>query len=186
MARVGRSISTVIGVIVALGLVGLLVWAFIKGVEADPAVVGPIFAALIGLGVVAYQQTREKKQELERVHRDEMAPIYKTLVEMVKTIDEFVKRPEEELKTFYRDTSTTLLLHGPGPVVRAWVAWNRSLGVSPVSVPLRAQEQLLRAIRTDLGLDNSALQPGDLLRLYLNEEDDEDDRALWQELRSGK
>jgi hypothetical protein len=39
--------------------------------------------------------------------------------------------------------------------------------------------------RSDLGLDNSALKPGDLIRLYLLEEDSDKSRALWSALRSG-
>jgi hypothetical protein len=177
--------SKVVSLLAALGLVALVVWAFVKGVEADPAVVGPIFTALFGLIVVIYQRTREKQQELERIHRQEMSPIYEQLVEMVKSIDEFAQKPQEEQMAFFRETATALLLHGPSPVVRTWVAWNQVLGVSPVTVPLRAQEELLRAIRTDLGHDNGALKRGDLLRLYLNEEDDDDDRSLWRAIRSG-
>jgi hypothetical protein len=185
MTRLGKGLSAALARIAAGGIVVLVVWAFIEGVEADPAVVGPIFTAALGLAVVAYQRTREKRQELERLHRDEMSPIYEQLVEMAKAIDEFVEKPEHEQKAFFRGISTKLLLHGSSPVVRAWVGWLQALGVAPATVPLRAQEQFFRAIRTDLGLDNSALNAGDLLRLYLNEEDTDEDRALWKALRSG-
>jgi hypothetical protein len=114
-----------------------------------------------------------------------MAPIYEKLIETVKTIDQFAKKPEEEQRAFFRDTSTALILHGPSPVVRAWVAWNQLLGVQPFSVPIRVQEKLLLAIREDLGHNNSTLLPGELLRLFINEEDNDEDRQLWREIRSG-
>jgi hypothetical protein len=60
-----------------------------------------------------------------------------------------------------------------------------ALEIKPASVPLRAYEQLLRAIREDLGHNNSTLLPGELLRLFVNEEDTDEDRALWREIRLG-
>ncbi len=185
MAQFGKLLGKLAGVVAALGILALIVWAFIKGVESDPAVVGPIFTAVLGLIVVVYQRTREKRQELERVHRDEMSPIYEQLIEMVKTIEEFAKKTQDEQMAFFREISTKLLLHGPSPVVRAWVAWNQVLGVTPLSVPMRAQEKLMLAIREDLGHDNSTLKPGDLVRLYILEEDTDESRTFWKELRSG-
>jgi hypothetical protein len=181
MKRIGSALA----VLVALAIIAIAIGGLAYGVIEDPAVVGPLAAAAVAIGVAVFQRRWEKSQELERLHRDEMAPIYERLIETVKTIDEFAQKPAEEQQAFFRATSTALLLHGPSPVVRAWVAWNQLLGVQPVSVPIRAQENLLRAIREDLGHDNSSLQPGELLRLYLNEEDTDEDRALWREIREG-
>jgi hypothetical protein len=143
---------------------------------------GPGHAAVV-IGVAIFQRRWEKSQELDRLHREEISPIYEMLVETVKSIDEFAKKPEAEQQAFFREIATKLLLHGPGSVVRTWVAWLQSLGMQPLSIPLRAQEKLLLAIREDLGLNNAALMPGDLIRLYLIEEDTDEDRALWSEIR---
>lgn len=64
------------------------------------------------------------------------------------------------------------------------VAWMRSLE-EPLSISLRAQENLLRASREDLGLKSAGLLPGDLIRLYLREEDTDESRELWKQLISG-
>lgn len=180
-----KRITSALAMIAALAVIAITLGGLAYGVIEDPAVVGPLAAAAVAIGVAVFQRRWEKSQELERLHRDEMAPIYEKLIETVKTIDEFAKKPAEEQQAFFRETSTALLLHGPSPVVRAWVAWNRLLGVQPFSVPIRAQERLMLAIREDLGHDNSSLQPGELLRLYLNEEDTDEDRALWREIREG-
>ncbi len=169
----------------ALAVIAITLGGLAYGVIEDPAVVGPLAAAAVAIGVAVFQRRWEKSQELERLHREEMAPIYEKLIETVKTIDQFAKKPEEEQRAFFRDTSTALILHGPSPVVRAWVAWNQLLGVQPFSVPIRAQEKLLLAIREDLGHNNSTLLPGELLRLFINEEDNDEDRRLWREIRSG-
>jgi hypothetical protein len=113
-----------------------------------------------------------------------MQPTYKELAETVKTIDEFAEKPAEEQAAFFNQLGTTLLLHAPSTVVRTWIAWLRSLG-EPMPTPLRTQEKLLRAIREDLGLKSEGLISGDLIRLYVREEDTDEDRELWRQLVSG-
>ena len=182
IARLGKGLA----VLFVIGIFGLFLWAFIRGVESDPAVVGTISTALLGFAGLVYQRSRERSQELEKSHRAEMSPIYEQLVETVKDIDEFAAKPEAEQVAFFKEIATKLTLHGPSPVVRTWIAWLRALPLKPLSVPLRAQEQLLLAIRDDLGLNNNALKRGDLVRLYLLEEDTDESREIWANLRSGR
>jgi hypothetical protein len=181
MARLGKGLA----VLFVIGVIGLLIWAFVRGVESDPAVVGPISTALLGFSGLVYQRSRERSQELEKSHRTEMSPIYEQLVLTMQNIDKFAARPDEEQVAFFKEIATKLTLHGPSTVVRTWIAWLRALPLKPLSVPLRAQEQLLLAIRDDLGLSNNALKRGDLVRLYLLEEDTDESREIWANLRSG-
>jgi hypothetical protein len=182
MARLGKALA----VLFVIGIFALLIWAFVRGVKSDPAVVGTISTALLGFAGLVYQRSRERSQELERSHRAEMAPIYEQLVETAKDMTEFVAKPQTEQIAFFKDTSTKLTLHGSGKVLRAWVAWNRALGRQPLAVPLSRQEALLLAIREDLGLNNDPLKSGDLVRLYLQEEDTDESRQTWAELTSGQ
>jgi hypothetical protein len=179
-----KKLATGVGVVIAFALLTAAVGAIAYGVIEDPAVVGPLAAAAVAISVAVYQRRWEKKQELERIHRVEMSPIYERLIEVIKSLPEFVELPESEQQAFFRETSSALLLHGPSPVVQAWVAWNRALPIQPFSVPLVAQEDLLFAIRADLGHDNSNLKPGELLRLFVNEEENEEDRAVWTEIKT--
>lgn len=182
MARLGRGLAALF----VVGIIGLLIWAFVRGVEANPAVVGPISTALLGFAGLVYQRSRERSQELERSHRAEMSPIYEQLVETIQSIDEFAARPDAEQVAFFKGIASKLTLHGPSPVIRTWIAWLRALALQPLSVPLHAQERLLLAIREDLGLNSNALKRGDLVRLYLLEEDTDESREIWRNLRSGR
>ena len=128
MASLGKAA----GFLLALGIVALVIWALVKGVEKDPAVVGTISTAVAGIVIVVYQRSREKRQELERSHR----------------------------------------------------VWQLAVAVDSGSLAsLVAFEKVLLAIREDLGHDNSALKHGDLLRLFVNEDDDDESRAIWQAVR---
>jgi hypothetical protein len=62
--------------------------------------------------------------------------------------------------------------------------WQQAVAVDSGSLAsLVAFEKVLLAIREDLGHDNSALKRGDLLRLFVNEDDDDESRAIWQAVR---
>ncbi len=179
-----KRIGSVLAVLAAIAIISITLGGLIYGVIEDPAVVGPLTAAAVAIGVAVYQRRWEKSQELERLHREQMSPTYEKLAETVKSIDEFAAKPEDEQQAFFKQVSTALLLHAPSPVVRTWVGWMRSLG-DPLPTSLRAQERMLRAIREDLGLKSEGLVPGDLIRLYLREEDTDEDRELWKQLISG-
>jgi hypothetical protein len=114
----------------------------------DPAVVGPLAAALVVIVAGLLQRRWEKSRELDKLHRDEISPIYELLVETIKEIDVFVEKPEAEQQAFFKEMGSKLLLHGPSTVIRAWVVWLRSLG-EPIQVSLRAQEGCSwRSVRT--------------------------------------
>lgn len=160
---------------IALGVVGFVIMlvagaALVYGVVEDPAVSGPI-AGAIGVLVAAILQRRwEKKQELERLRREQMSPIYEQLVSILKD------NPEEaETAEFFKDLTTKLLLYGPAPIIKEWIEF-RLRGVSaddptnPTS--LLNYEKLLLLVRKDLGHDDSELRLGDLLRVYVNDFDE--------------
>jgi uncharacterized membrane protein len=75
MSQIGKGLGKVVGWIAAIGLIALAVWAFVRGVDKDAAVVGTVFTAVVGLIIVVIQRDREKRQELETAHREQMSPI---------------------------------------------------------------------------------------------------------------
>jgi hypothetical protein len=170
-----QRITSAIGVVLGVAIIVIAGAALVYGVIEDPAVVGPLTAALVVVIVALLQRRWEKRQELERLHREQMTPLYKQLVETVKDIQTFAQKPENEQEAFFKDLATKLILNGPTPIVKAWNGWQLATQVAPESaVALVAYEDLLLAIREDLGHDNSGLGRGELLRLFVNEEDDEE------------
>lgn len=130
MAQLGKLLAMLAAIAIILITLGGLVY----GVVEDPAVVGPLAAAAVVVGVAIFQRRWEKSQELDRLHREQMSPIYKELVEMIKDIDKFSQKPEEEQEAFFKDLSTKLILHGPTPVISAWIAWQRAAAIDSTAV----------------------------------------------------
>jgi hypothetical protein len=149
--------------------------AFVYGLIVDPAVAGPV-AGATGLLLAAVIQRRwEKKQELERVRRERMAPIYEELVEILQDAE----AAQTKAAAFFKDLTTKLLLYGPPTIIKEWNAFRR-YGVSEDSsdpTTLLNYEKFLLLVRKDFGHDDSGLVPGDLLRMYVNDFDEMN--ALW-------
>jgi hypothetical protein len=107
-----------------------------------------VFTAVAGIVVVVYQRRREKHQELERSHREQMSPIYQQLVETLKDVGE---KEDGANVSFFKDLATKMLLYGPTPVVKAWIEWHRT-GVSDdpsnLAGMLAWEKVLLRCGRT--------------------------------------
>lgn len=150
--------------------------ALVYGLIVDPAVGGPIAGAAAVIAVAVVQRRWEKKQELERVRRERMAPIYEQLIEILQNAE----AAESETGEFFKDLTTKLLLYGPPAIVKEWVAF-KNHGVSedktdPTS--LLNYEKFLLLVRKDFGHDDSELVQGDLLRTYVNDFDEM--YTLWQ------
>ncbi len=163
-----------------LGLIGAAciaacVGALVYGLVQDPQVAGPIAGAIGVVAAAVVQRRWEKRQELERLRREQLAPIYEQLIGIVKTIG------EEQAATadFFQDFSTKLVLYGPPAIIKSWNAFRALEMPEDMTDPtyLLTYEQLLFLMRKDLGHDDSTLLPGDLLRVYVNDFDEM--RGLW-------
>lgn len=89
---------------VFLGVAGLLGWALVEAVNADPAVVGAVGTASLGLGGVAWQQRQVEKARLREAHRDRMAPIYDKFLQLVRQLSgDNSTGTQAEVEAFMRD-----------------------------------------------------------------------------------
>jgi hypothetical protein len=73
-------LQTFTGLVVFVALAVLVIWAFIEAVQAEPAVVGSIGVAVVGVLGVVWQQRQTEKARLREVHRDRMSPVYDDLL----------------------------------------------------------------------------------------------------------
>jgi hypothetical protein len=169
-------LATAVGVVVVLGAVGLVAWGFIEAVNAEPAVAGSIATALLGVAGVLLQQHRIEQARLREIHRDRMTPIYDRLLAHFSSLaDQEGANPTDEMSDFFKDLKRRqLLLGAPAKTLLAFTQWERDTGKATaekdeVGMAL-AWEALLRAIRRDLGHDDSALPRGELLAVFLDDE----------------
>jgi hypothetical protein len=166
-----QRITRTLPILAAVVLIGLAVWLAIEGARKEP---GSVAAALGAVAVVVYQRRWEKRQEIDRLHRDKMAPIYEELIDTLKDMERLndPEKQKEVLNFLNKDLTTKLLLYGPTSLIKEWGTWRtNAAGVTDPADPriLLGYERILLAVRADLGHDNSELAPLDLLRVYINE-----------------
>jgi hypothetical protein len=63
------------------------------------------------------------------------------------------------------------MLYGSTPVIKKWLEWTATPDIDdPADITsLMKWEEVIFAIRADLGHDNAGLEPGDLIRIYVPE-----------------
>lgn len=134
---------------------------------------GSLATATSAVIAVSVSRTMDKRAELKQAHREQMAPMYRELIERVRTVEQ----DPEAASTFWKDFSVRMTLYGPPEVIKAQLALSRQIeanaGLLEPSIPTMLRlEQLYRAIRADLGHNDRSLGQGDLLRLYITDLDD--------------
>jgi hypothetical protein len=174
---VGARIQALFGVVVLIAIGGLFAWGFIEAVQADAAVVGAVATAALGLAGVAWQQHQSEKARVREAHRDRMTPVYHELLRRVwQQAGQESQEPSEEVAEFMRDLKARqLILGAPKEMIQAFNRWEREAKAAQergdnVAVVF-AWEALLRAMRRNLGHNDSGLPQGELLRVFMTDLD---------------
>jgi hypothetical protein len=167
-----------LAVIAVLALAVGAVWLIVRGIEESPGLVGTFVTAGSAVVAVSLPRVYEQRRERQQQHRERMAPMYEELITRMREFPS--EEPENKAREFWVGLHVNLITWAPASVIKAWIAWSRSPTFkdpdNPTSEELRVQflatERVLRAIRAELGLKDSALGVGDLQRLYINDLDD--------------
>ncbi len=135
---------------------------------ASLSVVGSVSAVMIG-------RAYEKRRELEALHRDKKIPIYdrflKGFFDVFQNSEKYAEDPETTIN-FIREWQRELILWGGAPVVNRWIEWQKTgAGEEPDARGLFKVDELLRAIRKELGHSNKGIDKGSFIRFILREPD---------------
>lgn len=179
------SFSLLLICLVAYGLykTTVSIWAVFKAI--DPTLAGGILAAsatiLVSVITIMLSKRQEHKVEIEAQLRQKKIPIYEKLIEFIFLIT-FAEKlgknqpSEREMIQFFADTTKDLVVWGSKEMVKAFGDFRENLmssveGGEPTKV-LATVEDLLFAIRKDLGHKHVGIKRGDILRLYINDLND--------------
>lgn len=193
MNKVSR-ITRILSIFLVLGLFtifGYFIWIvstrFVLFLEsANPsvsaAVVGAASTVLVGIGGVLYTQAKIKEREIEEAHRARKIEIYHGFLEMIARIivkdnrNVSLEAPsEQELIDFLVNFKTNLILWGSPKVIDAQLNFEE---VSRQSGNiLLAVDELYKAIREDIGLSNRGLTKSQLVKMYLKDPKELDERS---------
>lgn len=182
--RAGPSRSSMAAAIVAIVAVVLLVMAGLRWLlagltkEVAAALVAGTATVLVSVLSVFIARHLERKREMEREIQLQKVPIYEDFVStwlryMFKDKPGADPMSEEELLQFFYRATQKLTIWGSDDVIRRWSRWRRLYSDDDNPPDPQAAmfqfEDLLLAIRADLGHSNSKLETGDLLGLFIND-----------------
>jgi len=180
--------QTLLGLVLLLVLVAAAVTGAWFGLKALFGLTPPVLAAiiassatvLISVASLIVQRVWERRRQIEQEHRIRKIPVYEKFFEFwFSTIGTDTKSLDEpESLEFLRDFTRELMVWGSDEVLSEFIAFRNAAmmvdeGSSETSVlSLFALERLMLVMRKDIGHKNKGLEPGDLLRMFINDLDD--------------
>jgi hypothetical protein len=168
-----RYILAVIAAVVAIGAFGYgthLLAASMKP-ELAGAVITAASTVVISIMTLALGRYFEKKRELEALHREKKIPIYGEFLEGVFNVFYGGKLAKKvDATALLQKWQTRIVLWGGADVVNAYLRWKHILTTSePTAESLRITDELILAIRKELGHDDAGLAKDLFPRFILRE-----------------
>lgn len=146
----------------------------VAGVSASSAIVVATITVVIG-------KHRDARLAVEKATREKKIPVYEELIGFMLRVVMGSKTgdapSEEEILRFFGSFTQRLMVWGGDEVLKAWVEFRRA-SVGGHDAPHHSYRLMLRyeevvtAIRRDLGHRNFGLKPGDVLGLFVNDVDE--------------
>ena len=173
LSRTLRIIVGILLIVAALSIVGVLVWSLL-GADANTrsGVIG--FIGMIAVALYTHYQT--KKREISARHFSDKREGYIKFVDLFFDLTQSAgtnsKVPQRVLVEKFLPFKKALIIWGGPEILELWNSFEAKANdeQSPDEM-MRVLEDILRAIRSDLGHDDSALPYGSLVALILVAED---------------
>jgi hypothetical protein len=184
MQKIKQSLNLILGFI----LLGLLAWAAIwftmqighwYGGLSDPiktAVLAGI--PVISVAVVGFYANKsiETKRAVEQAMRPKKLELYTEFNRFFMSIfdnEKVAEKPtEDDIMRFFSDKTPELITFASNEVIEKWGKLRVGLETTTANeAKMFLVEEMLKAIRTDLGHGKRGFHKGDILRLFVNDID---------------
>ena len=147
----------------------------------DKEIVAAVVASFMGLSGILYAQWHSKAKEISDSHRPAKIEVYETFFDIVERFMAAEKDKEEnldpedenfpqELKDQFTKLSRGMIIWASPRVIKAWSNFREKADDAKTSTDiLFAVDDVLQAIRADLGNSNFGLTRGAVIKLYLSD-----------------
>jgi hypothetical protein len=185
MSRSTSALRIIIGLAILGSCLAFFLYAFIWFAnyfadlqkEVTASIVAASATALVSIGTLLTARAVERQKQREELARAKRIPVYE---EFLAVIFRFFLQGgatpsnQEELKQAMGNFTQKMMVWGSSEVVAKWSRWRRLLanqGENPNPENLFVFEEIVLAIRKDIGYSNKDLARGDVLGLFVNDID---------------
>lgn len=181
-----KLLKILLGLIIFFGLVAVVLFFFVRleywisglTTSQKPAFIGA--AALLLVPIVTYFTTKsiEHRQSIDTVTFKKRVEIYEDFVkyQMSVMMKKDPKNPPEDPVDFSRRVTPMLVTHASNKVIKLWGHFRLDIvdinKRGDMKEFIRKLEDLLKAMRKDLGHNSLSIQDGDIARLFINDVDE--------------
>ena len=182
-------LSTIVGVLLVAGVGFGIIVALRTVIHAlaslapaiAAAIIAPAATVIVSVISIVLGKYFESRNLIQKEQREKKIPVYEDLINFVSKIQMSTKAgntppSEEEMVNFMSGFTQRIMVWGSDEVLTAFVRFRRvptddaATKANPFGL-MFSYEQLILAIRRDLGHKNKALSTGDILRLSINDID---------------
>lgn len=168
--------------VLILSVTGIFIWVFAYSFyEASANVKASLIGFLGVTGIAIYTNYQTKQREIKARHFTEKRKGYESFVDLffkaIKATKNKKSRPDKDLQKNMMEFKKSLLIWGGTDVIKSWNDYEKTVTNSHISerelkLPelIQLSEDILRAMRKDLGHDDTSLEFGQLMSLILDEE----------------
>lgn len=140
------------------------------------AIIAAAATVLVSVLTLVISKRYEHQREIEQEHRKQKTPVYEEFIAQLFKMMMGGKHgnptvTEDELMNFFSNFSQKLLIWGSDKVVQQYVVY-RNAGTADGLQHMVRLEDLIYAIRADLGHKNAGLKQGDMFRMFINDFDE--------------
>ncbi len=152
-----------------------LSWIMSQESQIAAAVIAFSGTIIAGIGAVVIAQERSKSREIAEAHRPKKIELYNSfittmigLIRKHKGSDSKALEGDKDIQEFfYKFTAEVVLWGSPG--VLGHYATFRNLGQEKNPNIILIMDDIMQAMRKDLGLSNWGLSRGDLMKMFLTD-----------------
>ena len=166
--------------LVVMAAIYWLLAQFISRVMVQPSQIAASIIAfagtvVAGIGAVVISQQRAKAREIAETHRPNKTKLYTEFITQVVGIMHDLRGERtmgadatKKMEDFFIDFTTKVMLWGSPDVLQHYGAFRRIGKKSDPNILLLVDD-ILQAMRKDLGLSNWGLMRGDLIKMLLTD-----------------
>jgi len=152
-----------------------LTWITTQDSQIAAAIIAFAGTVIVGIGAVVIAQQRSKSREIAESHRQKKIELYNNFIlTMIDLLRKHKGKGGEGLEGdkdiedfFYKFTAEVVLWGSPG--VLGHYATFRNLGQEKNPNIVLIMDDIMQAMRKDLGLSNWGLARGDLMKMFLTD-----------------